>query len=103
MAVHEHFYPDGTSYQKVAAHYEATYFKVDDWNAITEGLSRDEVWEINETFLKQQLGKGKQVLFSHDPLKAKPGTFFEQERVYMEDLGYKFVQKNQWTWEAILE
>jgi RHS repeat-associated protein len=96
-----HFAREGTSYQKVAAHYKATYFKVDDWNTVTKGLSQDEIWKINETFLTQQLKQGKQVLFSHDPLKARPGSFFEREVNFMQELGYGFKQKNQWTWEAV--
>lgn len=95
-----HFSGDGVSYQKVAAHYEATYFKVDDWNAVTKDLSQDEIWMINETFLVQQLRQGKQILFSHNPESAKLGSFFEREVNFMRELGYDFRQKNQWTWEA---
>ncbi len=96
-----HFAREGTSYQKVAAHYKATYFKVDDWNAVTKGLSQDEIWRINETFLTQQLRQGKQVLFSHNPANARAGSFFEREVDFLRELGYTFRQKNQWTWEAV--
>ncbi|MDC9575758.1 hypothetical protein PSI07_22260, partial [Pseudoalteromonas sp. GABNS16A] len=96
-----HFAREGTSYQKVAAHYEASYFKVDDWNSVTKGLSNDEIWRINETFLDQQVMQGKKILFSHNPSKARPNSFFEREVNYLQDLGYQFKQKNQWTWEAI--
>jgi len=96
-----HFSREGVSYQKVAAHYNATYFKVDDWNAVTKGLSQDEIWRINENFLTQQLREGKQILFSHDPLRARPGSFFEREVNFLKDLGYNFKQRNQWTWEAV--
>ena len=74
---------------------------MDDWNTVTKGLSQDEIWRINETFLTQQLKQGKPVLFSHDPLKARPGSFFEREVNFMQELGYGFKQKNQWTWEAV--
>jgi len=96
-----HFAKEGVSYQKVAAHYNATYFKVDDWASVTKGLSQDEIWRINETFLTQQIRQGKQVLFSHNPTAARAGSFFEREVTYLKDLGYTFKQKNQWTWEAI--
>ncbi len=96
-----HFAREGTSYQKVAAHYKSTYFKVDDWNSVTKGLSGDEIWRINETFLDQQLMQGKQILFSQNPLEARPNSFFEKEVNYIQELGYKFKQKNQWTWEAV--
>jgi RHS repeat-associated protein len=98
-----HFAREGTSYQKVAAHYEGSYFKVDDWNSVTKGLSNDEIWRINETFLDQQVMQGKQILFSHNPLEARPNSFFEREVNYLQDLGYRFKQKNQWTWEAVYE
>ena len=96
-----HFSREGASYQKVAAHYKATYFKVDDWSTVTKNLSQDEKWLINETFLTQQLRQGKRVLFSHDPLKARAGSFFEREVTFLRDLGYSFRQKNEWTWEAV--
>lgn len=95
------FSREGVSYQKIAAHYKATYFKMDDWNAVTKGLSQDEIWRINETFLTQQLRRGKQVLLSHDPLKARPGSFFEKEVQFLQELNYTFKRKNQWTWEAV--
>lgn len=98
-----HFAQDGTSYQKVAAHYDATYFKVDDWKSVTNGLSQDEIWRINETFLDQQILQGKQIIFSHNPLEAKPNSFFEKEVVYLRNLGYTFRKKDQWTWEAVLD
>ncbi len=96
-----HFAKDGISYQKVAAHYKATYFKVDNWDKVAKGLSQDEIWKINETFLIQQLKQGKQVLFSHNPLKVQAGSFFEKEVNFMKELGYTFKKKNQWIWEAI--
>ncbi len=95
-----HFATDGTTYQKVAAHYKATYFKVENWSEVTKGLSPDEIWRINKTFLTQQMKQGKQILFSHNPLKARPNSFFEREVDFLRDLGYKFRQKDQWTWEA---
>ncbi|MCP3920953.1 MAG: hypothetical protein GY714_00050, partial [Desulfobacterales bacterium] len=96
-----HFSQDAVSYQKVAAHYKSTYFKINDWNAVTKGLSQDEIWRINRTFLTQQLKQGKQILFSHNPFKPRPNSFFEREVNFLRDLGYNFRQKNQWTWEAI--
>lgn len=96
-----HFAKEGVSYQKVAAHYKATYFKVDDWASVTKGLSQDEIWRIKETFLTQQLKQGKQVLFLHNLVKARAGSFFEREVTYLRDLGYTFQQRNRWTWEAV--
>jgi len=96
-----HFSRDGVSYQKVAAHYKASYFKVDDWKTITKGLSQDDIWRINETFLIQQLRQGKRILFSHNPLEARPGSFFKKEVSFLQELKYKFIKRNEWTWEAV--
>nr|VFK06727.1 MAG: filamentous hemagglutinin [Candidatus Kentron sp. LPFa] len=96
-----HFSREGTSYQKVAKHYDASYFKLEDWKSVTKGLTQDEIWQINETFLTQQIRQGKQILFSHNPLKAKAGSFFEREVDFLRELGYTFKKKNQWTWEAV--
>ncbi len=96
-----HFTKKGVSYQKMAAHYKATYFKVDDWASVTKGLSRDEIWKVNETFLNQQIKQGKQILLSHNPATARAGSFFEKEVTYLGRLGYTFKQNNQWTWEAM--
>ncbi len=96
-----HFAKEGVSYQKVASHYKATYFKVDDWASVTKGLTQDEIWRINETFLTQQIKQGKQVIFSLNPTTARAGSFFEKEVTFLKDLGYTFKQKDQWTWEAI--
>lgn len=76
---------------------------MDDWNTVTKGMTRDEIWKINESFLDQQLKQGKQILFSHDPLKAKSISFFEEEVKYLERLNYKFKQKNKWIWGLISE
>jgi hypothetical protein len=43
----------------------------------------------------------EQILFSHNPMKARAGSFFEREVNFLKDLGYTFKQKNQWTWEAV--
>ena len=89
---------DGKSYTKVAAHYKATYFKVENWGQVTKGLSQDEIWQINETFLRQQIQQGKQIILSHNPATAT--GFFAKEVGYLESLGYKFVQEN-WVWKAV--
>lgn len=96
-----HFSQDGISYQKVAAHYKASYLKIDNWSSVKKGLSAEEAWQINETFLIQQISQGKQILFSHNPLSPRVGSFFEKEVDFLKDLGYRFERKNQFTWEAV--
>jgi hypothetical protein len=88
----------GVSYQKVAAHYRASYFKVENWNEITKGMTEAEKWKLNEAFLMQQLSAGKQIILSQDP-KIATG-FFAEEVKYLERLGYHF-QKEGWVWRAV--
>ena len=88
----------GQSYQKVAAHYKATYFKLDNWRELSGKLSRAELWKINEAFLDQQIKAGKQIIMSHNPAKAT--GFFADEVAYLRSLGYKFVQDG-WVWKAV--
>jgi len=88
----------GQSYQKVAAHFKATYFKLANWRELEKILSREELWKINESFLNQQLRAGKEVILSHDPSKAS--GFFLREVDYLKDLGYRFV-RDGWVWRAV--
>ena len=82
----------------MAAHYNASYLKVENWKEVTKGLQREEIWKINEAFLRQQIGQGKKIILSHDPATAT--GFFADEVEYLERLGYRFV-KNGWVWEAV--
>ncbi len=91
-------FEDGKSYTKVAAHYKATYFKLDNWQHLSRSHTPDEIWRINETFIDQHLKAGKRIILSHDPSKAS--RFYLREIQYLEDLGYKFVQDG-WVWRAI--
>jgi RHS repeat-associated protein len=90
---------DGRSYTKVAAHHNATYFKLENWRAVTSKFSRSDIWSINKAFLNQQIRQGKSIVLSHDPAKA--GGYFQLEVEYLEQLGYKFV-KDGWVWKAVL-
>ena len=92
------FAETGQSYQKVAAHLDATYFKVENWRELSQTLSKEELWQINKAFLSQQIKAGKQVILSSDPATAT-GTF-PREVQYLKDLGYHFV-KDGWVWEAV--
>ena len=91
------FLEDGKSYTKVGAHYEASYFKLDNWRDITKTMSQDDIWKVNESFLRQQIKQDKQIILSHDPAKAT--GFYAREVDYLEALGYKFTQDN-WVWKA---
>jgi len=87
----------GTSYQKVAAHYKASYFKLDNWRELSKTLSDAELWKINEAFLRKQIKQGKQIILSHDPTKAT--GFFKNEVDFLSNF-YRF-EKDGWVWKAI--
>lgn len=75
------FSKEGRSYTNVAAHYKASYLKVENWNQVTKGMTQAEKWEINEAFLRQQLSAGKQVILSHNPATAT-GFFAKEVTAY---------------------
>ena len=87
----------GQSYQSVAAHYNATYFKLDNWRVLSKTLSDSELWKINEVFLRQQIKQGKQIILSHDPTTAT--GFFKNEVDFLGNF-YRF-EKDGWVWKAI--
>jgi hypothetical protein len=92
------FSEEGKSYTKVASHFKATYFKLDNWRDLEKTLSQEDIWKINETFIKQQIKHGKEIILSHDQSKAK--GFFAREVDFLEALGYKF-EKQNWYWKAV--
>jgi len=55
---------DGVDYTKVAAHYRATYFKLDNCRDLAKKLTPDELWKVNEAFPDQQIRAGKQIILS---------------------------------------
>jgi hypothetical protein len=64
------------------------------------GKNRDEMWRVNEKFLDDQIDKGKEIFFSHDPWKAN--GYFEKEVLYLIDKGAKdFVKLENGLWKAI--
>ncbi len=56
------------SYDQVAQNRGATYFYLENWDAVNAAHGRDFMWQINEAFLEQQRTAGKDFIFSHDPL-----------------------------------
>lgn len=92
------FSEGGRRYTKVAAHFKASYMKIENWAEITKNMTDDEIWKINEAFLVQQLSAGKQIILSHDPSLAT--GFFKQEVKYLKSLGYQFIQDG-WVWRAV--
>ena len=90
------------SYDVIAKEGNYTYFNLDNWNEAFEmvGKNRDEMWRVNEKFLDDQIDKGKEIFFSHDPWKAN--GYFEKEVLYLIDKGAKdFVKLENGLWKAI--
>ncbi|RMG24777.1 MAG: hypothetical protein D6732_23255, partial [Methanobacteriota archaeon] len=76
-------YEDGYSYIDVANELEATYFHIENWDEISNTLSRDEIWEINEAFLRQQLAEGKEIILAHNPTSDRLQGFFKRELEFL--------------------
>ena len=89
---------DDKSYTKVASHYEASYLKIENYRELSKTLGPEEMWRVNESFLDQQIRTGKEIILSHDPVKAT--GFYQREIGYLNELGYKFVQDG-WVWRAV--
>jgi len=88
----------GVGYIQVAKDKNATYFNLDNWDHLAKNMTRDEMWEINKTFLIQQLAKGKEILFSHNPNTAT-GAFL-REVEFLKKRGFSF-KKIDGTWKAV--
>ena len=91
-----------SSYSAVARRHRAKYFELDDWADLkARGLSDDEIWKINQAFLRQQHKAGAKFLFSHDPREALKGvSFFRREVEELQSLGYRFIKRGH-LWEAV--
>ncbi|MFA7270915.1 MAG: LysM domain-containing protein [Sterolibacterium sp.] len=88
----------GKSYVDVAAHYEASYFKLENYRELSGSMTSYELWQVNKSFLDQQIKAGKEIILSHDPARARGSFAREVQR--LEDLGYHFVP-DAWVWRAL--
>lgn len=53
--------------------------------------SDKEIWKINEKFLDIQIGSGRDIYFSHNPLDyIDDGSFYSQEIAYLQNHGFGF-------------
>ena len=89
----------GVSYLKVAKARGATFFDIDNWDDVVKKVGESNVWNINAAFIRQQVAKGKSIIFSHDPGKAT--GFFLKEVNLLKDLGYKTFVKDGAIWKAL--
>ena len=58
---------NNVSYDEVAKNLHATYYSNPFYSDLEKVISKDDLWEINETFLKNQIDAGKTIIFSHNP------------------------------------
>ncbi len=81
----------GISYVQEAINNKATYFQLDNWSEIAVKLGENNMWKINEAFLKQQIELDKTILLSHNPYMAT-GYYLEEVK-YLIKLNHYFVKK----------
>lgn len=92
------FNVDGVSYVDVAKRRGSTYFQLDNWDQVVKIVGEDNMWNINELFLKQQLLEGKVFFLSHDPSIAT--GYFAKEVDFLKSRGYGFIKVGT-IWKAI--
>ena len=91
------FMQDGVSYLEVAKQSKSSYFLADNWDRLAGSMTRDEMWKINEAFLRQQVASGKQFTLSHNPYTASGA--FKKEVSFLMKAGYTFTQDGS-VWRA---
>jgi len=81
------------SYEAVAQARGATYFSMSDWSTVQGQLGADKMWNINKTFLDQQMAQNKSFLFTADPTSPSAGYFTKLEFQHLTNNGYKIIQE----------
>jgi filamentous hemagglutinin len=79
------------SYEAVAQARGATYFSMSDWSVVQSQLGAEQMWNINKTFLNQQMAQGKAFLFTGDPTSLQAGYFTQLEFSHLSENGYVLV------------
>lgn len=77
------------SYEAVAQARGSTYFSMSDWSAVQGQLGVEQMWNINRTFLDQQIAQGKNFVFTSNPALARSGSFTLQEYNHLLSSGYE--------------
>jgi filamentous hemagglutinin len=91
----KHINGSADSYEAVAQARGATYFSMSDWNAVQGQLGQEQMWNINKTFLDQQIAKGKTFLFTGDPTSAAAGFYTRLEFRHLEENGYTLITQGR--------
>jgi len=89
---------DGVSYTKVAQQRGATYLQLDNWDNLVKEVGEKNIWNINESFIRQQASVNKTFILSHDPAQAT--GYFANEVNLLKGMGYRFIQEGS-VWRAV--
>jgi len=92
------YIPGGASYTEVAKQRGATYFQLDNWDNVVKEVGENNIWEINESFIRQQASANKTFILSHDPAQAT--GYFAKEVNLLKSMGYSFTQEGS-VWRAV--
>lgn len=79
---------NNVSYDDVAKKIHATYYSNPFYSDLANVISDDDLWEINKTFLKNQIDAGKTIIFSHNPNANWGKCGFTKEIKFLRDNGY---------------
>ncbi|KAF3999095.1 hypothetical protein [Glaciimonas immobilis] len=90
-----------TSYDAIAKSRGATYFSMSDWGTVQGQLGAEKMWNINKSFLDQQMAKGKTFVFTADPTLARIDSFTRQEYVHLKKAGYQIQQTSGGFYRAV--
>ena len=66
---------------------EFTYFYLQEWDAISQIVGKDNMWLINKAFLNQQIALGKTFYASHSIVNATGYFFYEINHLFENGLG----------------
>ena len=66
---------------------EFTYFYLQEWDAISQIVGKDNMWLINKAFLNQQIALGKTFYASHSIVNATGYFFYEITHLFENGLG----------------
>lgn len=80
-----------TGYVTKAKETGAQYFELDNWDELSKMYNNEEIWKINEKFLDIQIGSGRDIYLSHNPLDfIGDGSYYSKEIAYLQNHGFSF-------------
>ncbi|WP_157900233.1 hypothetical protein [Rhodoferax koreensis] len=64
-----------------------------DWPNVQGQLGAENMWNINKTFLDQQMAPNKSFVFTDNPASPSAGYFTKLEFQHLTGNGYKIIQE----------